>query len=107
MTGIHATAEQVVITSGAQNGILVAFAALTQPGDHILTESLTFPGVKPVARMLGLRMEGLPVDEHSLIPETLETACRTQNSKFLYTIPAIQNPTTVVMPRWRRSLPST
>ena len=39
MTGIHAAAEQVVITSGAQNGILVAFAALTQPGDHILTES--------------------------------------------------------------------
>ena len=102
MTGIHAAAEQVVITSGAQNGILVAFAALTQPGDHILTESLTFPGVKPVARMLGLRMEGLSVDENGLIPEALETACRMQNSKFLYTIPTIHNPTAVVMPQERR-----
>ena len=102
MTSIDAAAEQVVITSGAQNGILVAFAALTQPGDHILTESLIFPGVIPVARMLGLRMEGLPFDQNGLIPEALETACRTQNSKFLYTIPTIHNPTAVVMLQERR-----
>ena len=57
MIGSHATAEQVVITSGAQNGILVAFAALTRPGDHILTESLTFPSIKPVALMQGLRLD--------------------------------------------------
>ena len=99
MTETHATAEQVVITSGAQNGIIVAFAALTQPDDHILNESLTFPSIKPVARMQGLRMEGLPVDENGLIPETLDTACRTQNRKFLDTIPATHNPTAVVMPQ--------
>jgi DNA-binding transcriptional MocR family regulator len=82
MTGAHATAEQVVITNGAQNGILVAFAALTQPGDHILTESLTFPSIKPVARMQGLRMEGLPVYENGLIPETLETAVPDSEQKI-------------------------
>ena len=99
MTGSHATAEEVVITSGAQNGILGAFAALTQPSEPILTESLTFPSIKPVALMQGLRLEGLPVCENALIPETLETACRTQNIKFLDTTPATHNPTAVVMPQ--------
>lgn len=101
-TGIAAAPERIVVTSGAQNGILVAFAALAQPGDHILTETLTFPGVKPVATMLGLRMEGVPVDAEGLIPEALETACRTQKSRFLYLIPTIHNPTAVVMPQARR-----
>lgn len=101
-TGIDVPAERIVLTTGAQNGILVAFSALTQPGDHILTEALTFPGVKPVAKMLGLRMEGLAVDEHGLVPEALETACRTQSSRFLYLIPTIHNPTSVVMPVSRR-----
>lgn len=101
-SGLAPTPEQIVMTTGAQNGILVALAALTQPGDHIFTEALTFPGVKPVATMLGLRIEGLPIDADGLIPEALEAACRTQACKVLYLIPTIHNPTSVVMPQSRR-----
>ncbi len=101
-SGIAAKAEEIIVTSGAQNGILVAFAALAQPGDHILTESLTFPGVKPVAQMLGFRIDGLPIDNDGLIPETLDAACRTHSYRFLYLIPTIHNPTAVIMPPERR-----
>ena len=76
-TGVHVDADGVVITSGGQNGILVAFSALAQAGDHSLTEELTFPGVVSVANMLGLRIQGLPIDEHGVITEALEKACRT------------------------------
>lgn len=102
LSGISASAEEIVITTGAQNGILVAFATLAQAGDHVLTEALTFPGVKSVAQMLGLKLDGLPLDEHGLIPDALETACRMHNPRFLYLIPTIQNPTAVVMPQHRR-----
>ena len=44
----------------------------------------------------------MPVDEHSLIPGALETACRIQHSKFLFTMPTIHNPAAVVMPQERR-----
>ena len=76
-TGVHVDTDGVVITSGGPNGILVAFSALAQAGDHIISEELTFPGVKSVATMLGLRVQGLPIDEHVVIPEALENACRT------------------------------
>ena len=76
-TGVNVDADGVVITSGGQNGILVAFSALAQAGDYILTEELNFPGVKSVANMLGLRIQGLPIDEHGVITEALENACRT------------------------------
>ena len=102
-TGVNVDADGVVITSGGQNGILVAFSALAQAGDYILTEELTFPGVKSVANMLGLRIQGLPIDEHGVIPEALENACRTQNYRFLYLIPTIHNPTAQVTPPERRA----
>ena len=102
-TGVNVDADGVVITSNGQNGILVAFSALAQAGDYILTEELTFPGVKSVANMLGLRIQGLPIDEHGVIPEALENACRTQNYRFLYLIPTIHNPTAQVMPPERRA----
>lgn len=102
-TGLDVPPEQIVVTTGAQNGILVALAALTQPGDQVLTEALTFPGVKPVAAMLGLRLEGVPVDGEGMIPEALEAACRSQPSRVLYVVPTVHNPTAVVMPPARRA----
>ena len=102
-TGVEVAPEQLVITTGAQNGILVALAALTQPGDQILTEALTFPGVKPVAAMLGLRLEGVAIDAEGLIPEALEAACRGQPARVLYLVPTVHNPTAVVMPPARRA----
>ena len=101
-SGIEASPEDIVVTVGAQHGIIVALTALTQPGDRILTEALTYPGVKPIAAMLGLRLEGVAIDSKGLIPEAFEEACRTGTARVLYVVPSIQNPTTTVLPMARR-----
>ena len=100
--GISADPAQTIVTAGAQHGIVVTLAALTRPGDRILTERLTYQGIKPAATMLGLRLEGLPMDADGLIPEEFERAVIDSDARILYCTPTLQNPTTVTMPEQRR-----
>lgn len=101
-TGLAPRPEQVLVTNGSQHGLTILFGTLLRPGDLLLTENLTYPGVKAVANLLHLRLEGLPMDGHGIKPEAFEAACRGGTAKALYCIPTIQNPTTVVMPQERR-----
>jgi DNA-binding transcriptional MocR family regulator len=94
--------EQVLVCSGAQHAMFVALSTLTEPGDTVLTEQFSYPGIKALANLLHLQLQGLPVDEHGLQPEAFAEACRARSSKVLYCIPTIQNPTATVMPESRR-----
>ncbi len=101
-SGLPAGPGQVVVTAGAQHGMLLAVSALARPGEVVLTEELTYYGIKSLASLLDLRLHGLPMDEHGLRPDDLDAACRTTGAKVLYCIPTLQNPTTAVMPEARR-----
>lgn len=98
-----AGAERIVICPGTQAALTSTLLALTTPGDVILTEALTYPGLKAVAAHLGLRLIGVTTDEFGLIPKTLKAAIRQHAPKAVYLIPTIQNPTTVTMPAQRRA----
>jgi len=100
--GLETTPDRVVVTCGAQHAMTVAFAALARPGDVVLTESLTYPGMKLIAGMMQLRLHGVPMDEHGLLPDAFEAACRTMQPKALYCMPTLHNPTAVTMPEARR-----
>lgn len=94
--------DNVIVSAGAQHGILSSLAALTRPGDRILTERLTYQGVKPASSMLGLRLEGLPMDEEGLNPEAFERAVGETGARILYCMPTLHNPTTVTMSEARK-----
>ena len=100
--GLSPRHEQIILTAGAQHGISVAFAGLAGPGETILTEELTYYGVNPVARLLGVQLKGLPCDQQGVLPDALEAACRHQQVKAFYCIPSLQNPTAITMPEDRR-----
>ncbi len=99
---IKADPEQVVIASGAQHGMLLAMSALARPGDVVLTEQLTFYGMKSLAAMLSLRLHGVAIDEEGLRPDALEAACRQMQPKALYCVPTLHNPTTAILSPERR-----
>ena len=101
-SGLPTEADQVVITCGAQHGMMLAAAALARPGDVVLTESLTYYGIKALAEMLELQLYGVPIDAQGIVPDALEAAIRTTGAKVLYAIPTLQNPTTSIMPETRR-----
>ncbi|MFQ5994459.1 MAG: PLP-dependent aminotransferase family protein [Acidiferrobacterales bacterium] len=100
--GVDVSGDQVVVTNGAQHALYITLAALTKPGDVVLTESLTYPGIKTIANTLDLRLLGVDMDESGPIPEAFAVACRASSARMLVCIPTIQNPTTSVIPLDRR-----
>jgi DNA-binding transcriptional MocR family regulator len=76
---------------------------LTKPGDVVLTEALTYPGIKAAAAYTGVRLIGLPMDEAGILPDALDAACREHAPKAVYLTPTIHNPTTATMPLPRRA----
>ena len=100
--GLEVGAERVFVTSGGQHSMSVAFAALTGPGEVVLTGELTYPGMKALAGVLNLRLVPVAMDADGILPDALEHACRKVNAKVLYCMPTLQNPTGVVWPEERR-----
>lgn len=101
-SGVAASAERTLVCGGAQHALAVAFATLASAGDVVATEPCTYPGMKGLAATLGLRLEPLAADEHGLVPESFERACRRHAPKALYCMPTLQNPTGTVLPLERR-----
>lgn len=94
--------SRVIVTSGTQHALFLAFAATTHLSDTILTESVTYHGAKAIASLFGKRLEGVAMDRSGLLPDALERACRGRGAKVLYTIPSLHNPTGTVLPEKRR-----
>jgi DNA-binding transcriptional MocR family regulator len=101
-SGLETDPDRVVITSGAQHGAAVVLATIARPGDLILTEEVTYAGIKALASLLHLQLRGLPLDQHGLIPEAFEAACRSGTPRALFCMTNLQNPTGHTMPLARR-----
>ncbi|WP_375577043.1 aminotransferase-like domain-containing protein [Paracidovorax oryzae] len=95
-------AGQVVVCPGAQAAIAASILALTEPGDAILAEPMTYPGVMAAAAELGRRIVPVEADAHGMLPDKLEQACRQQQTGLVYLNPTLQNPTAITMPEHRR-----
>lgn len=100
--GITTDRDDVTVCSGSQHALTCILTACFSPGDRVATASLTYPGLKSLAAMLGIRLVPLSLDEKGIIPESLEAACRREKISGLYLMPSLQNPTTASMPRKRR-----
>ena len=101
-SSLAADPARTLVCGGAQHAMTITFASLAGPGDLVLTEELTYPGMKALASVLGLRLQGLAMDADGILPSAFETACRRSSPKALYTMPTVQNPTGAVMPPERR-----
>lgn len=100
--GLIANPEHLVLTAGAQHAIFAAFATLFKPGDTVLTEDLTYSGVRVLAQQMQLKLRGVATDGEGLRPDALDAACRGARARVLYCMPRLQNPTSAVMSERRR-----
>src|SRR5262249_17882587 len=91
-SSLPAKAGCVVLTNGGQHGVATILSVLTRPGDLVAVECLTYPGVRALAELLGLRLVGLAVDDEGLMPSAFEAVCRDRPIKALYTMPTLHNP---------------
>lgn len=95
-------AGQVLVCPGAQAAIAALILALTEPGDVILAEPASYPGLRTAAIQFGRRVVAVGADQHGMLPELLEQACRAHRPGLVYLNPTLQNPTAVTFPERRR-----
>ncbi|MGE4281166.1 MAG: PLP-dependent aminotransferase family protein [Magnetospirillum sp.] len=100
--GIEARADDMLVTCGGQHGLLLSLAALSRPGDVILTEELSFYGLKSAAALLGRSLVGVRMDREGIVPESLDMACQRTGARVLFCTPTLHNPTTATMSERRR-----
>ena len=101
----EARTERVVIYPGNQAILFNALLSLTAPGDVVLTEALTYPGIKAAAAKLGVRLIGVEMDKEGVLPDALADACRRHRPKAVYLTPTQHNPTTATLgPERRRAV---
>ena len=93
---------RIIITNGAAHGLFLAVAAVVQPGEVVLTESLTDHGIIGLANVLGFTLRGLPLDEQGILPDAFEAACEAGDVRALVMIPTLGNPTSHLMGAERR-----
>jgi DNA-binding transcriptional MocR family regulator len=98
----QASPERIVIYPGSQAIIFNALLGLTSPDDVVVTEALTFPGLKAAAARLIVRLVGVPMDGEGVQPEALDDAIRRHKPKAVYLVPTQHNPTTATMGPARR-----
>ena len=95
-------AGQLVVCPGAQAALAALILALTAPGDVILAEPMTYPGLRAAATQFGRRIVAVDTDRHGMAPAMLEQACRHHKPALIYLNPTLQNPTALTMPAPRR-----
>jgi DNA-binding transcriptional MocR family regulator len=94
--------NRVMVTHGAQHALAGVLRAVARPGDTLLTEALTYPGLLALARSMRLQVIGVEMDEEGLHPEALERAAENFHARLLFCSPTLNNPTTRTMSATRR-----
>ena len=100
--GIEPQPDRMVLACGAQHALSVTLTALIEPGQTVLAEALTYPGVIDLCRLHHLQLEPVAMDEEGMLPDALERAARHHHARFVAINPTLHNPTTATMSLARR-----
>ncbi|WP_092753168.1 aminotransferase-like domain-containing protein [Rhizobium aethiopicum] len=100
--GLVPSQERIFVTPGAHPALLAILGLLAKPGETVLSEIITYPGIRSIAAQLRLNLAGLPMDGYGILPDALAGACERLKPKALYLNPTLQNPTTLTIPAGRR-----
>jgi len=101
--GLDVGPDSVIVTAGAQPALAAALAVLAPQGTTVLTESLTYSGMKVLASACNITLRGVAMDAQGMRPDALEEQCAIAGQKVLYVQPALHNPTTRTMDDERRA----
>jgi len=98
--GVHCDADQVIITSGAQQALDLVSRLLLDPGDRVWVEDPGYPGAVFALKAAGARITPVPVDQEGLEVEWGRR--HAPHGKLAYVTPANQFPLGTAMSLERR-----
>ena len=97
--GMQCSAEQIVITCGAQQAISLCAQLLVEPGDRVAVENPGYRAAGHAFALAGGRLQGVPVDGEGIDCQVLNTL---DDCRVAYVTPSHQYPLGVVMSLARR-----
>ncbi|MDP8971130.1 MAG: PLP-dependent aminotransferase family protein [Actinomycetota bacterium] len=105
--GVPGHPDDIVVTTGAQQGLDLVAKLFCDPGDVVLAEGPAYVGALGAFSAYQAKVLHVRMDAHGLVPEALEErlawlADNGRIAKFLYTVPNHQNPAGVSLSTARR-----
>jgi 2-aminoadipate transaminase len=100
--GISAERDQILITTGSQQGLDLVSRTLVDPGDVVLVELPSYTGAilafrNAQASLVGIRQEADGIDLVDLDRTLHELRSQGRRVKYLYVVPNFQNPTGLLL----------
>jgi len=95
--------QQLLVTNGCLEAIVLALRAVTQPGDVVALESPTYFGFFEILEQLHLRALEIPTHPRTgMALDALQLAFDTQPVKAVLVVPTLSNPLGASMPQAER-----
>jgi len=99
--------NDIIVTTGGQQGIDLVTKTLVDPGDVVICEAPTYPGAVPVFCSYQADVVQVECDEDGMDIDVLERLLgelrgEGRRPKFIYSVPSFQNPAGVTMSFERR-----
>ena len=94
--------ENLLITSGSQQGIDLLARVFIKPGDYILTENPTYVGALQAFQYYRASYCTVEMDDDGMLVDRVEEQIKKYKPKVIYSVPNFQNPTGVTMSVERR-----
>jgi GntR family transcriptional regulator/MocR family aminotransferase len=98
--GVRCDASQILVTTGSQQGLLIATLALIEPKARVWMEEPGYPGAHQALQSVGAQIVPVPVDNEGL--DVAEGIRRSRNARAAYISPSHQFPLGVTMSATRR-----
>jgi DNA-binding transcriptional MocR family regulator len=103
--GVGCGVDDLIVTTGSQQGFELLLKVLLSPGDQVLVERPTYPAAVQALRLAGLQMHSVATDALGLNTEALARQLAGQPRgamRLLYCVPTFANPTGACLPLARR-----
>lgn len=94
---LDAVPEDIIISPGSQCALSNCLLSLFSPGDRLAVDALTYPGMKSLAALHGIRLVPIEMDWDGMSARSLSSACTKETIKGTYLMPGVQNPTALSM----------
>ena len=104
LTGLQVPArpENILVTSGSQQGLALMAKLFLDPGDTVLCENPTYLGAVQAFDSYQAAYAIVPMDEDGMRTQEVEALLARRRVKFIYALPNFQNPSGRTMSPERR-----
>ncbi len=91
--GCQIDPDELVITNGCQQALMLALLAVAEPGDTVAVESPTYPGMLHAIEALGMQVIEIPSDPTTgICLDALRSAIGQWPVRACYVMPTVSNP---------------